>query len=683
MSKVLPKGQTSLLSFFQQQQKRGGDGGEAATTTTTTTTAGTRTPKTIQRKSTRVTPEESSSSTSHHHPVPAQDLSELLLSQKASIRRRQVAVPASPLREDAEETSSTSNMINHATTDSDHHHHHQLSDYELLRLRNIQRNEARLAALGLQPSSFSSSSTTTSTTKRCPVRPKRRAPAPSTAAATRSLSTRRSTRQRRSSTTTVVNSTSTAVDPAGAALTTSGTATTTTEDPSTHFPPVEPEISYQVSPLMQYSMVRTPCRATNTTTSSTTTNTTSWTSLAPLAQRLNPGMGAVYSMHFTQNQPWLVGAGKAGCIALWDVTSSRTAGAAKHCDRSTSDNIVVDPLWTWKAHAGRWIAEARFLTSTTTTGSSSHQQEHHLVTAGNDGTVCLWDLTSRQRGPAGGGLPRLLAQSNKHNLHSSGIFAMDTIKQGQGEYRIATASKDKTIRVSRIGSSSSSPQWNEWTSHHHTRKVGDVRFATLGGNDDNQHSTLLASAGDDGIVAIHDTRTHRIVGELKQAHIRPHSVVWRPPQEGQSQSSPSQHLLTAGYDDPTLKLWDLRKLGGTTPLAVLEGHVPAAGATTTTTRSQRIHRPVFYGAGGQYVLTGGQNSRALSIYHISPSHQVTLQSRGVLPEDCGDAACLAVMDDEESSSSSRSSRSPPQKVALSTERAEILLLEPSSTAAAS
>jgi WD40 repeat protein len=289
--------------------------------------------------------------------------------------------------------------------------------------------------------------------------------------------------------------------------------------------------------------------------------------------------------------------------------------------------------------------------------------------------VCLWDLTTVSAQEAA--VPKLLMRTGKE-LHSSGIFSLDVQEQQQqqtgssssSEVSFATASKDKTIAISTLGRVE---ELGWWSSNHHTAKVGDVRFRGKG-------TSLLASVGDDGVVAIHDYRTNRIVAESSKAHHRPHSVVWNPVHE--------QVFMTAGHDK-TIKLWDLRRFGDrSSPIGVLEGHVPLQ-----ETRCKKIHRPVFYHpvpdksysskwSNSTFVLTGGQNSHSLSMFHCqgfssglsgdlnhrhsndiqcSPTVNVSLSSRGKLPDDCGDAVCIAVNG---------------SRVAVSTDQAEVLLLQP-------
>jgi hypothetical protein len=214
-----------------------------------------------------------------------------------------------------------------------------------------------------------------------------------------------------------------------------------------------------------------------------------------------------------------------------------------------------------------------------------------------------------------------------------------------------TGSKDKSIAVSSVESLANGSDVPLWRSYLHTAKVGAVRFK-------GRSSTVLASASDDGIVALHDYRTHRYVGRIVDGHRRPHSVTWDPQNE---------HILATAGLDPSIKLWDWRNLAQ--PVVVLEGHVPSV-------RCRRIHRPTFFarhhdheggGTNQSYLLSGGEGSGSLSMYQISydangtKAAEATLSSRGKLPMDCGDAGSIAVHRN---------------RVAVTVDRGEVLFLEP-------
>ena len=323
-------------------------------------------------------------------------------------------------------------------------------------------------------------------------------------------------------------------------------------------------------------------------------------------------------------------------VALWNTnTDSKT---------TNTDEAYVDPVLSWKAHSGRWIADAKFLPDQT-----PKQTPSRLLTAGNDGTVCLWDLSTVSFST---GAPKLLHRTGKSH-HSSGIFCMDTSfpvgnnPSSSSEVVICTGSKDKSVVVTPLNSLlRDTPLWR---SDFHTAKVGAVQLKGRG-------STLLLSASDDGLVGLHDYRSPKLAARLDDAHHKPHSVVWDP--------SAENCFCTAGLD-PVIKLWDPRNLSK--PSVCLQGHVPES-----TTRCKRIHKPVFFDVKRRdrpFVLTGGQGSSSVSVYELSddkaiPGKDFSLCSRGKLPLDCGDSGQIAVSG---------------RRVAVSVDQGEILLLEPNTT----
>eukprot|EP00980_Cylindrotheca_fusiformis_P030904 scaffold25619_cov137-Cylindrotheca_fusiformis.AAC.1 len=539
-----------------------------------------------------------------------------------------------------------------------------LSDYELLRMRNIERNNARLASLGLlrQPSGGYPPGNHHPAQNRFKRRKKKPSRPSSTASTTIPL--RRSTRSRRS-----VLDASTLKNHSIQEQT--STQVTAVEEP------MEAEETYTVSPLFQYTM-----RDSNDDNESHANSkpqsegkdpvdqseSLHGTSLSPVGPRLIPpkGLKAIYSLDFhtsrlQQNSQtsWLVGAGKAGIVALWDWSFSSSSSSS-----SLNDETGRDPILTWKAHSGRWIAEARFLPPFSSSSLLNNNKAaaaemttpSRLITAGNDGTVCLWDLSTVS---VRSGVPKLVFQSGKsssNDLHTSGIFAMDVLPTTNSPL-IATGSKDKTVALSVLSDDDSSSIRTFWRSQFHSAKVGAVKLR-------GRNTCLLASASDDGYVCIHDYRSppegDGVVAQLDHAHERPHSVVWDPDND--------HILLTAGLDNE-IKLWDIRSTKD--PVAVFRGHVPDA-----TMRYKRIHHPVFYETNkmdsrcNSYILTGGEKSRSLSIFKNDASAAASnsncsssrFYSRGTLPMGCGDAGCIAVNG---------------EKVAISLHDGEIMIMAPS------
>jgi hypothetical protein len=492
------------------------------------------------------------------------------------------------------------------------------SDYELLRERNIQRNNERLKSLGLLNNDHQPSKVM----KKKPVKRKKA----SGNADRVSYPTRRSTRMKK--------------NVGGDGL--DQEEVENLAAPSVSSPEEMEEEQFTVSPLFEYKMCDVDtnpfseyayklggeCAA-------------NCKNLVPCGPRLIPpsGLNAIYSLQFHPNSwdvdngessnmmspSWLVGAGKSGIVSLWD------------CRRQKEDNVDgIDPVVSWKAHGGRWVADCRFLPvgSASVNENATDHVPKRLLTAANDGTICHWDLTSNS---VKTGAPKLMGQTDK-SLHRSGIFSMD-IFVDNGDVLIASGSKDKTIAlstVSRFGDA-------YWRSDFHSAKVGCVSLSS-------SSKPLIVSASDDGFVAVHDSRSEHVVVKIEDAHIKPHSAVWKPGSDS--------IFVTAGLDE-IIKLWDVRNTSS--PVASYHGHV--AGGK----RIKRIHRPTFIDiASDSYILSGGEGSHALSMFQLLNGirndgilHSVF--NRGKLPDDHGDVGSLAVMNNH---------------VAVAGEGGEILILSP-------
>jgi hypothetical protein len=522
-----------------------------------------------------------------------------------------------------------------------------LSEYEKLRLRNIERNNTRLAALGLlhNVSTNGAKGSSNNATKRKRsamrsdnVRSKPRPPA------------RRSTRNRKNAWT--ENSTTDS-------STTGTDDTRLSQDKGCKVTLDTADSLFTYSPLYHYSSMNVSTQTTGSDMAGM--DFSNMMTLRVTGQRcVSPkGLSAIYSLDISgtlkdnscpqQKQvSWLVGAGKAGMISLWNINHSATRSCpAKNDDWAGGcaefDSSISEPIMAWKAHSGRWIADAKFVPDNDNLGSPQR-----LLTAGNDGTICWWDLCRTCDD-----VPKLLFQSDIA-WHSSGIFCLD-VGSASDSTMICTGSKDKTIALSNMEAISGGNCVPTWRSSFHSAKVGSVQLK-------GRQTSVLASASDDRLVGIHDYRMNggnktSIVAQLEYAHQRPHSVVWDP--------TDVNILVTAGMD-PCIKLWDWRNLSQ--PLATMEGHVPVGRPCN------KIHRPVFMQTTmsnkTKYVLSGGSGSGALSAFQIeysdiddkAPSRvKTTLGTRGELPDDCGDAGCIAVRGG---------------LVAVSVNQGDILLLQP-------
>jgi hypothetical protein len=393
------------------------------------------------------------------------------------------------------------------------------SAYELLREEKIARNNARLKELGLL-------------TMKQPRKPHKRVFKP-----TPVLPARRSRRLDE-----VVTATASTTKDDGT-MDLAGFITTSSIEPEgTNV--VENELC-TVLPLVEYQVMLTQhTEGTSSESYSVDDVQGKWNGIASLVSstsRLVPpkGLTGKYSLRFCPSQycrssdndglpspSWLVGAGKGGIITLWNCS---------HKNRKGYENI--DPVISWKG--GKSIADAFFLPPPPTTHSGGDEGSStvagggvpsRLLTAGGNhcGTVCHWDLTSISvRTEA----PKRLEHSG---LHKSAICSMDissrlTSSSFLKNISIVTGSKDNTIAVSTLDRLSDKPIWR---TDFHRDKVGSVNFPSGFAHGE---IPLIASASDDGLVAIHDARLNGLRGcnncvvtKLEDIHVKPHSAIWMP-----------------------------------------------------------------------------------------------------------------------------------------------------------
>jgi len=416
--------------------------------------------------------------------------------------------------------------------DEDNNKYKGKSPYEILREKNIERNNARLAALGLLVGVQQQSDT---------KKKKRKKASAKKATTASSIPTRRSGRKKP-----VVTNSGTALEVQHDDNLVSTSNSNEKMSKELEEQQEEEEELFTVSPLIEYQMTSsTPNESTSDSIETKEgTISSSISTLTPTGPRLNPpsGLNAIYSLQFhppswesnvnnqngssSSSSSWLAGAGKSGLIALWDCSKHNNKNLVQDEEEGES---YINPLISWKGHSGRWIADARFVpppsSSISSNSTSSSTVPSRLLTAGNDGNVCHWDLTLT----SSTGVPKLLEQSTKL-LHGSGIFSMDVSipSSSSSSPYIVTGSKDKSITVTSLDQLSNDPIWR---SNYHSAKVGCVSFSSSNNN------PLIASASDDGCVAIHDARLNGTKGStssngtvavLEDAHVKPHSAVWQP-----------------------------------------------------------------------------------------------------------------------------------------------------------
>jgi len=590
-------------------------------------------------------------------------------------------------------------MYNDCTTshsnnnDYNQDNYYQPSDYELLRLKNIARNEARLRELGLltsnKPSTTAvlSSSHKNTTMNQKQKRRKLSLPRPTIDTLSNCSSTlRRSARLSVMTTTTNTNKNTISSSHQQSASSSSPSLPIHTQEDKDQYMPLfhNKDVERQKASIASLSR-QSSSNGTNPITSEPILWSGNFPTVQPVTTRLIPpsGLNAIYTLQFSSypyynctndslmssTSSFVVGAGKSGIIALWDMQrhpNSTTKHLLVPGNTTTPDKHDIpnelDPIVSWKAHSGRWISSAFFIpsiidpstnnsnsTNTAATPSAYTPTQQQLMTAGNDGYICLWDISSVN---CTTGIPKLQYQSDKE-LHTSGIFSMDVALSGNDNQHpempsssslslsfvsVCTGSKDKSVALSEI--TPTQILRTTWRSNYHTSKVGAVRIQP-----NSKKVILIASASDDGTVAIHDVRSTTIASTIPNAHSRPHSVEWIPSHE--------QQFITAGLDD-TIHLFDLRNVSN--PMVSFRGHV------SSSQRIKSIHRPIpckfaTCNNSGSFddtcILTGGEGTNSLFIYQCN-SHSTTKEPlvmetqlqhklrQGMLPQGCGDVGSIAI-----------------------------------------
>lgn len=171
-----------------------------------------------------------------------------------------------------------------------------------------------------------------------------------------------------------------------------------------------------------------------------------------------PDLPAIYSMQFHPCLPsLLLAAGKGGVVALFNINGN---GASPQGQEPGS------VITSFKAH-DRWVSGAKFIememqASCTsawdriTGGAGVGVGPMMVLTASDDATVKLWDLSKVRRSDASVDETAasfssmrqkpLLLSTNK-SIHSKGIFAMDVSHRGG---KVLTGSKDRRVCFSRL-----------------------------------------------------------------------------------------------------------------------------------------------------------------------------------------------------------------------------------------
>ena len=434
----------------------------------------------------------------------------------------------------------------------------ELSDYELVRLENIRRNEEFLASLGLQgPSSVINSVVRVSTVKS--TTPKAKQANKYKNIENEMLPTRRSARV--------------ASIPTDANKYVADNVDVIEEEEDEE---EEVEKIYDDSDVIRYVM----------------DNNFNNNSTRPKSDRIqyyhpintenivsSPDLPAIYSMEYhPQYYDMLLAGGKGGYVSLFKMPDNQAPVSDK-----SSNNL----LFSWRAH-NRWISTVKFLND-----KSTHKVS--VISAADDATVKIWDMGTKvttTSSKANSITPQLLASYD--SIHEKGVYSLDI---SFDQTKLVTGSKDKTIAVSNITESIISNTLMFNNLHHSVVKT--VAFHSSDNN-------LIASGGQDRRVSIKDLRvseTSDIV--IDNAHNGGvHTVFF-------NKNNGGNILVTAGFD-AVINLFDIRN--PQEPLHRLIGHHSSSTKAYKTILTPAIVTP---SNSSEFIIATGEGSDMLSLYDVN------------------------------------------------------------------
>jgi WD40 repeat protein len=436
----------------------------------------------------------------------------------------------------------------------------ELSDYELVRLENIRRNEEFLASLGLQGPSIAN------VARVSVIKTTAKAKQTSKTVEKEALPTRRSARV--------------ASIPADDNKYVADNIDAIEEEEEDE---EEEEKVYDDSDVIRYVM----------------DNKFSHKSAACSSDRIqfyhpintenivsSPDLPAIYSMEYhPQYYNMLLAGGKGGYVSLFRMPENQQP--------STSGDLNNHLLFSWRAH-NRWISTVKFLNYSSTNKVS-------IISAADDATVKIWDMGTRvttTSSKANSITPQLLATYD--SIHDKGVYSLDI---SPDQTKLVTGSKDKTIAISTITESviSNTLILNEL--HHSVVKT--VAFHTSDNN-------LIASGGQDRRVSVKDLRANEapdiIIDNAHNGGV--HTVFF-------NKNSGGNMLVTAGFD-PVINLFDIRNPKD--PLYRFIGHHSASTKTYKTILTPAIVTP---SNSSEFIIASGEGNAMLSLYDVATGKTIS------------------------------------------------------------
>lgn len=185
---------------------------------------------------------------------------------------------------------------------------------------------------------------------------------------------------------------------------------------------------------------------------------------------------------------FIAAGGQSGQFALWAVQDVTVAMAAAGAPEAGDGDVA--PLISCKLQSG-WIADVRLVRAApSAAAATSIAPAVLLLSASNNGHVCVWDLGKQHRG-----VPAKVFEAR--DLHSNGIFSMD-VWEGR---HVLTASKDRSAVLSTLAADGRVTCVHRWSDLHDGGVVKSCQF---------RDAATAGTAGDDATVAILDLRSKSI-----------------------------------------------------------------------------------------------------------------------------------------------------------------------------
>ena len=281
----------------------------------------------------------------------------------------------------------------------------------------------------------------------------------------------------------------------------------------------------------------------------------------------NTGSGR-QQLEYLSSVHLIAAGGHGGWVSLFGLGKDHPA-------LSTEETACVnEPLLSFRAHRG-WVSTVKFLSSHRLTPSSESMPL--LITASNDSTVALWDISQNAYQASGSKhvIAKCLLQAAE--VHASGIFSLD-----EKDAMLLTGSKDKTVKISMLTPSGQMKVLSSF--EHHAAVVKCVEF---------KNANVFASCGNDRLIAVVDRRepptAHPSIFIEDAYPLACNFVTW---------NLFNEHLLASSSFSPFLRLFDIRQPA--TALFEFSGHM-----NPSILRAKGLYRPAFVD-NGHALVTGGE-----------------------------------------------------------------------------